>query len=89
MGSDLHLGVYATHIISHSEEVTLPFDFHVEKCDYPLECGCGRKNCWVVRASRGRPGRGVKEDSVEREQREEAEKTVAVQPSRYEWCPDY
>lgn len=57
VGSELHFGVYATHTISVHEEITLPFDFTIEKCDYPLECGCGRKNCWVVRASRGR-GRG-------------------------------
>ena len=57
--------MYATHTISVGEEITLPFDFRLEKCDYPLECGCGRKNCSVVRIARGRGrGRGEQTERV-------------------------
>ena len=72
MNNELHFGVYATHTISLHEEVTVPFDFRMEKLDYPLECGCGRKNCWAVRVAKGR-GRGGRGEGVG--ERAEGEKT--------------
>lgn len=72
MNNELHFGVYATHTISVHEEITLPFDLCLEKCDYPLECGCGRKNCSMVRAARGR-GRG-RGEPTERVTTDELEK---------------
>ena len=52
VGNDLHFGVYALHSISQGEEITLPFDFRYEKCDYPVECGCGQKaTCLVARST--------------------------------------
>ena len=48
MNSELHFGVYATHGVSIREEITLPYDFQFEKCDYPVECACGHKTCLVV-----------------------------------------
>lgn len=52
IASELHFGVYATQSISPGEEITLPFDFQYEKCDYPIECGCGQKGvCLVARSN--------------------------------------
>lgn len=54
VNSEVHFGVYATHTISVREEITLPFDFRYEKCDYPSECACGQKSCPVLRLNRGK-----------------------------------
>lgn len=53
VANELCFGVYATDDITPGEEVTLPFDFRYEKCDYPIECACGQKSaCLVARANR-------------------------------------
>ncbi len=55
VASELCFGVYATDDITTGEEVTLPFDFRYEKCDYPVECACGLKStCLVVRSNRSK-----------------------------------
>ncbi len=53
VSDELRFGVYATDVIASGEEVTLPFDFHYEKCDYLVECACGQKSmCLVNRCNR-------------------------------------
>ncbi|KAL5515516.1 hypothetical protein EMCRGX_G000692 [Ephydatia muelleri] len=52
VASELRFGIYALKRIDAGDEVTVPFDFRYEKCDYPVECACGqRASCLVVRAN--------------------------------------
>ncbi|XP_065912413.1 uncharacterized protein [Dysidea avara] len=52
INNELKIGVFASTSIKAGSEITLPFDFPYEQCDYPVDCACNQgMSCQVMRAN--------------------------------------
>ncbi|XP_064631846.1 inactive histone-lysine N-methyltransferase 2E-like isoform X2 [Lineus longissimus] len=43
----LHLLIFSLKEITKGAEITIPFDFNYQECNYNVECACSRNNCPV------------------------------------------
>jgi histone-lysine N-methyltransferase MLL5 len=45
----IHFYVYSSKGISKGAEITIPFDFNYQECNYGVECACSKASCPVAR----------------------------------------